>query len=181
MADGYNDARAMRITEIMSDFRNLQYYISQIQPNPAPEDYYLEGYTLLRTVIIEAQAVLASSYAYGAGTHPRGDAENEKTQLRSVLVDASVRRFQCQRCYLKAVAGLRWMRSRNAILGGQRPYTGHTAQLQLVDSQLRTELAFITDEQVEYSLRAQDVSQGKWLSEDPTLAVIQQHLRIRRQ
>jgi hypothetical protein len=72
----------MRITEIMSDFRNLQYYISQVQANPAPEDYYLEGYTLLRTVIAEAQAVLASPYSYATG-HPQGDPETEKAQLRA--------------------------------------------------------------------------------------------------
>jgi hypothetical protein len=79
----------MRITEIMTDFRNLQYYISQIQANPAPEDYYLEGYTLLRSVVTEAQAVLASPYSYGAGAHPRGDAETEKAQLRAYVPEAA--------------------------------------------------------------------------------------------
>jgi len=77
----------MRITEIMSDFRGLQYYIAQIQANPPPEDYYLEGYTLLRSVIAEAQAVLASPYSYGTGTHPQGDPEAEKTQLIAYVVN----------------------------------------------------------------------------------------------
>jgi hypothetical protein len=30
------------------------------------------------------------------------------------------------------------MNGRNAILQGQRPHTGHTAQLQTIDNQLRT-------------------------------------------
>jgi len=39
------------------------------------------------------------------------------------------------------------------------------------------ELAAITDEHVEYSLRAQDAAQGKWLEEDPSLAIILTRLR----
>jgi hypothetical protein len=75
----------MRVTEIMSDFRNLQYYIARIQANPPPEDYYLEGYTLLRSVITEAQAVLASPYSSGSGSHPQGDPETEKFQLQAYV------------------------------------------------------------------------------------------------
>jgi hypothetical protein len=55
-----------------------------------------------------------------------------------VIVDASIRRFQCQRCYLRAVAALRWINGRNAVLQGQRPHTGNAAQLQAVDTALRT-------------------------------------------
>jgi hypothetical protein len=73
----------MRVAEIMADFRNLQYYISQIQANPPPEDYYLEGYTLLRACVTEAQAILTSPYAFGAGSHPQGEAEAEKSQLQA--------------------------------------------------------------------------------------------------
>jgi hypothetical protein len=80
-----NDARAMRVAEIMADFRNLQYYIAQIQANPPPEDYYLEGYALLRACVTEAQAILASPYAYGAGSHPQGEPETEKSQLQAYV------------------------------------------------------------------------------------------------
>lgn len=73
----------MRVAEIMADFRNLQYYIAQIQANPPPEDYYLEGYTLLRACVTEAQAILASPYAYGAAEHPQGEPETEKSQLQA--------------------------------------------------------------------------------------------------
>jgi hypothetical protein len=81
MAD--NNARAMRVAEIMTDFRNLQYYLSQIQASPTPEDYYLEGYQLLRACIAEAQAALASPYSYSPAQNPDGDAEIEKAQLRA--------------------------------------------------------------------------------------------------
>jgi hypothetical protein len=42
------------------------------------------------------------------------------------------------------------------------------------------EVAAITDEQVEYTLRAQDAVQGKWLAEDPSLTTIQHHLANQR-
>lgn len=76
----------MRVAEIMADFRNLQYYIAQIQANPPPEDYYLEGYTLLRACVIEAQAILASPYACGAAEHPQGEPETEKSQLQAYVL-----------------------------------------------------------------------------------------------
>ncbi|KIW08743.1 hypothetical protein, variant [Verruconis gallopava] len=177
MADGYNHARAMRVAEIISDFRNLQHYMAQIQANPSAEEYYLPGYSLLRACITEAQAVLASPYVYGGNADPEGDLEAEKAQLRAIIIDAGVRRFQLQRCYLRAVAALRWINGRAQILQGQQPHSGHTAQLQQVDATLQQEVASITDQHVEYSLRAQDTVQGKWLDEDPSLATILSRLR----
>ncbi|KIW08742.1 uncharacterized protein PV09_00681 [Verruconis gallopava] len=137
MADGYNHARAMRVAEIISDFRNLQHYMAQIQANPSAEEYYLPGYSLLRACITEAQAVLASPYVYGGNADPEGDLEAEKAQLRAIIIDAGVRRFQLQRCYLRAVAALRWINGRAQILQGQQPHSGHTAQLQQVDATLQ--------------------------------------------
>jgi len=73
----------MRVAEIMTDYRNLQYYLAQIQVNPSPEDYYLDGYQLLRACVAEAQAVLASPFSYNPSQNPDGDAEMEKAQLRA--------------------------------------------------------------------------------------------------
>jgi hypothetical protein len=55
----------------------------------------------------------------------------------SIIADAAVRRFQCQRAYLRAHAGLRWMNSRNTILRGQKPNASHLGALQQVDATLR--------------------------------------------
>ncbi|KAJ4299441.1 hypothetical protein N0V90_004686 [Kalmusia sp. IMI 367209] len=178
MSDGLNDARAIRIAEIMSDFRNLQYYLSQLRASPTAEEYYLEGYSLLRQCTSEAQAILSTPFAATSGA-TGGDPEREKQQLRSIIKDAAVRRFQCQRSYLRAHAGLRWMNSRNSILRGQKPNASHLAALQAADSTLRMELLAITDSHVDNTLRAQDASQGKWLSEDPSLTQIQQMLMSR--
>ncbi|KAF2841895.1 hypothetical protein M501DRAFT_998098 [Patellaria atrata CBS 101060] len=82
MSDGLNEARAMRVAEIISDFRNLQHYIAQINASPSAEEYYLEGYALLRQCAVEAQSVLAQPFSASAAS-PRGDSEMEKQQLRS--------------------------------------------------------------------------------------------------
>ncbi|PSN72408.1 hypothetical protein BS50DRAFT_250965 [Corynespora cassiicola Philippines] len=178
MSDGLNDARAIRIAEIMTDFRNLQYYLSQLRASPTAEEYYLEGYSLLRQCQTEAQAILETPFAASSGA-PGGDPEREKQQLRTIIIDAAVRRFQCQRAYLRAHAGLRWMNTRNSILRGQKPNASHLSQLQAADNTLRMELLSISDTYVENTLRSQDTSQGKWLAEDPTLAQIQQILMTR--
>ncbi|ORY14088.1 hypothetical protein BCR34DRAFT_480055 [Clohesyomyces aquaticus] len=173
-----NDARAIRIAEIMTDFRNLQYYLNQLRATPTAEEYYLEGYSLLRQCTAEAHAILDAPFSAGT-TSPDGDPEREKAQLRGIIVDAAVRRFQCQRAYLRAHAGLRWMNSRNSILRGQKPNASHLQALQATDATLRMELMAITDTHVENTLRSQDASQCKWLAEDPSLAQIQQTLMRR--
>jgi len=137
MADGFNDARAMRVAEIVSDFRNLQHYMAQIQASPSAEEYYLPGYSLLRACITEAQAVLAAPYTQSSSAGPGGNLEAEKAQLRAVILDAGIRRFQLQRCYLRAVAALRWINSRFGVLQGQQPHQGHSADLHAVDVSLQ--------------------------------------------
>lgn len=52
-------------------------------------------------------------------------------------MDAAVRRFRCQRAYLRANAGLRWMNSRQSILRGEKPNASHMAALQQADATLR--------------------------------------------
>ena len=77
-----NHARAFRITEIMNDFRNLQHYLSQLRASPTAEEYYLEGYSLLRECTAEAQAILSTPFAATSGA-TGGDVEREKQQLRA--------------------------------------------------------------------------------------------------
>ncbi|KAK4997572.1 hypothetical protein LTR28_013940 [Elasticomyces elasticus] len=89
------------------------------------------------------------------------------------IVDASVRRFKAQRIYLRATAVLRWVNSRNVILRGQKIEAVHVPALHRIQLTLQTELASISDERVELSLRAADSAQGKWIAEDPNLATIQ--------
>jgi len=67
----------------MSDFRDLQHYLSsQLHASPTAEEYYLEGYSLLRQCTADAQAILSTPFAAASGA-PGGDLEREKQQLRA--------------------------------------------------------------------------------------------------
>lgn len=72
----------MRVAEIMNDFRNLQHYIAQIKANPLPEEYYEEGYAILRQCAADAQAVLAAQYDSGFLQVPTSNGEQQKVQLQ---------------------------------------------------------------------------------------------------
>jgi len=181
MADGLNNARAMRIAEIMNDFRALQYHIATLQATPRPEEYYLEGHTWLRHAISEAQSVLAQEYNHEP-QHPQGDPESEKSLLKLIIIDANIRRFQCQRAYMRAVVCRRWVDVRAAVLQGQpaNPTNqAQVAQLQTLDASLRADISMITDEQVEEVLRSSDEAQRKYVDDDPPLETIQAQLRLR--
>lgn len=173
MADGLNEARAMRIAEVMNDYQMIQHRISQYQVIAPQQDYNEEGYVILRQCRAEAQAVLAAPYDYQLLEIPRGPGETEKRQLQRILLDASARRFQAQKIYLRAAAAIRWANTRNTILQGHRPSNGSlTALLQSVDRTLRTELGQITDERIVTDFRRADTAAGHYLSEDPPLSSI---------
>ena len=72
----------MRVAEIMTDFRNLQHYLSQLRATPSAEEYYLEGYSLLRACSPEAQTILQTPFSATTGTSPT-DPEREKQQLKT--------------------------------------------------------------------------------------------------
>ncbi|MCJ1362164.1 hypothetical protein MMC16_001266 [Acarospora aff. strigata] len=153
----------------MNEFRNLQHYIAQIKANPSSEEYYEEGYAILRQCSADAQAVLAARYDSGSLQVPTNNGEREKLQLQRIMLDASARRFQAQRIFLRATAAIRWVNARHAVLQGQKPHAGHAPGLQIADNNLRAELSTITDERVIYDLRNIDYQAGHWLQEDPPL------------
>ena len=123
---------------MMNDFRSLQHYISNVQVQPRPEEYYELGYETLRRCRTEAQQILASNFDTSALQASGSNGESEKRQLQRVLLDASARRFRAQKIYLQVVAATRWVNSRNTILQGQRAHAGHLMALQQADTALRT-------------------------------------------
>jgi hypothetical protein len=89
-----NQARAMRILEIMNDFRTVQLHISshvsRAQANPPDQaSYYHDGYVVLRQCSAEAQAILATHFNPGSlGLQAGAASESEvqkATMQRSVI------------------------------------------------------------------------------------------------
>jgi hypothetical protein len=66
----------------MTDFRNLQHYLVQLHATPTAEEYYLEGYSLLRECAAEAQAILQAPFAGSSGAATRNP-EQERQQLKA--------------------------------------------------------------------------------------------------
>lgn len=83
-----NTARAMRVAEIMQDFKNIQIHISSIRANPSAEEYNEEGFQVLRQSVAAAQQLLARPFASEDGSNS-GDEEQAKSQLK-----------RCERCLL---------------------------------------------------------------------------------
>lgn len=79
-----NQARAVRVAELINDYRTLLLHISQQQVHVPPEDFYEEGYTVLRECHTAAQQLMAANYQ----PHPvagQGDVETEKAELQRYL------------------------------------------------------------------------------------------------
>ena len=77
-----NEARAMRVAEVINDFHLIQRKMSQYQATPSPDEYHEEGYEVLRQCRAEAQAVLAAPFQNELLQVPRGPGEAEKRQLQ---------------------------------------------------------------------------------------------------
>jgi hypothetical protein len=81
----------------------------------------------------------------------RSSDDQSLTSESRIITDAAVRRFQCQRAYLRAHAGLRWMNTRNSILRGQKPNASHLGALQQADATLRNVCQIMTSPASKYS------------------------------
>ncbi|KAF3387195.1 hypothetical protein F1880_000991 [Penicillium rolfsii] len=156
----------------MNDYRTLLLHISQQQANASPEEYYEEGFSVLRECHAAAQSLISANYQPCPMTGG-GNPETEKAELQRVIIDSSTRRFQAHKIYLRAAAARRWAMTRANILRGQRPTSAHGPSLKAANTTLQQELNRITDQHVVADLRAADVRAGHWLDDDPSLATIQ--------
>ncbi|KAL2002719.1 hypothetical protein VTN02DRAFT_6102 [Thermoascus thermophilus] len=175
MADGLNEARALRVAEIMNDYRTLQLHISEHKVDMPPEEAGEEGCRVMRECFAAAQSLLSSNY--DLASTPGGNEEAQKVQLQRIILDSSARRFQAHKIYLRIAAVRRWAINRAHVLRGQKPNACHAPLLQSVDDLLREELANVTDQYVVSDLRAADVRAGHWLDEDPSLSTILSYIR----
>ncbi|KAI5359063.1 hypothetical protein Slin15195_G066940 [Septoria linicola] len=165
-------ARAMRVSELMTDYRNTQTYMASIRSNPSAEEYNEEGFQVLRHCVAESQRLLQQGFAtiVPSATAKEGDEEAAKTQLRRVIYDAATKRFFAHKTYLQAQAAIKWCSYRQKILQlpNAQPQQQQQAVMQIRVT-LRQELAALTDQRVEALLRYQDMQERKWIVEDPGL------------
>ncbi|EEH44325.2 uncharacterized protein PADG_00614 [Paracoccidioides brasiliensis Pb18] len=172
MADGLNEARALRVIEIMNDFRTLQIHILQLRLNLPTGEGFEEGHVLMTQCVGEAQSLLNQQYNVQQTQASSSEGDVEKAQLQWVICDASVRRFRAHRIYLKMSAARRWMMGRAQVLQGQKVTPLHTVDLQAVSWNLHNDLAAITNSQIHCDLQSADTRAGHWLADDPSLSII---------
>ncbi|KAI5861251.1 hypothetical protein GGS23DRAFT_159810 [Durotheca rogersii] len=180
--DGLNEYRTARVAEILADFRNLQYYIAAAPVDPPnADDYYTEGWAAMRQCAIDGQHILNCAADVTVPQASGGEAEQEKAELKQILLDAYSRRHEAQKIYLRQAAAQRWVEYREQVLQGQRPNAANRRQLRTVDEQLRSELGQITDDAVYLELQTSDTNMARWTSEDPSLRTVQRWVRARPQ
>ncbi|KAK1770811.1 hypothetical protein QBC33DRAFT_217381 [Phialemonium atrogriseum] len=178
--DGLNIYRTARVADVLSDFRTLQYYIAAAPVDPEDmDDYYTEGWAVLRQCALDGQHILNCGADTTVPQATGGPEEQEKAELKHVLLDAFARRHQGQKIYLRQAAAQRWVEWRNQTLMGDRPHQGNQSQLRSCDQQLRAELAMVTDEYVYTELQTSDLAMGRWIAEDPSLRSVQRWVNSR--
>jgi hypothetical protein len=81
-----NEYRTVRVAEVLSDFRDLQYYITAAPTNPLhDEDYYTEGWAALRQCALDGQHILNCA-ADVTVPHARGGEEEQvKAELKQCV------------------------------------------------------------------------------------------------
>lgn len=155
-----NEARALRVLEIMQDFRTVQTHITAqvTRAEATPPDqasYYLAGYVVLRQCNAEAQAILATHYNPGSLGLESGhvpDTEVQRATLQRyvtngfctdfqlilcrIILDASSRRFQAHKAYLRAAAGMRWVLLRQQVAARNLPTDQRAQAMRAVDARL---------------------------------------------
>lgn len=76
-----NQARAMRVAEIINDYRTLLVHILQQKVNPSQEEYWEEGFVVLRKALDDAEGLMSANYQPRPVTG-QGNAETEKAELQ---------------------------------------------------------------------------------------------------
>ena len=85
-----NQARAMRVAEIINDYRTLLLHISQQNVNASQEEYWEEGFVVLRESLASAQTLMSANYQPCPVTG-QGNVETEKAELqRYTLLDRTI-------------------------------------------------------------------------------------------
>lgn len=78
-----NEQRAIRIADLLSDFRSLQHLIADVVTEPShPDDYLTCGWSALRQCALDGQQILYVAADTTVPTGRRGRAEQYKAELQ---------------------------------------------------------------------------------------------------
>lgn len=186
-----NQARAMRVAEIINDYRTLLLHISQQQVDAPQEEYYADGFVILRESLASAQTLMAANYQPCPVTG-QGNAETEKAELQRYIHLPFNLPFHSSHPKKKTKIKIKKNHpntSPRVILDGSaRRFQAHKIYLRAAaarrwamtrDSSPKTaaaslhqDLARVTDQHVVADLRAADMRAGHWVEEDPSLEAI---------
>ncbi|KAJ5094913.1 hypothetical protein N7532_007204 [Penicillium argentinense] len=91
-----------------------------------------KGYLVLNQNRAAALDLLRTSYKPSAAADYRGNEDTQTSQLREIILDASVRRHIAYKIYLRVAAAKRWEINRmNSVRGGEQDEV--TARLRVID------------------------------------------------
>ncbi|PGH32573.1 hypothetical protein GX50_04607 [[Emmonsia] crescens] len=171
MTDDLNEARALRVAEIMNDFRALHVNIAMLRTNPVHGPQFSEGYAIMSQCFAEAQSLLNLPYNM---VPPSSSADQAvlKEHLQRIIVDASARRFQAHKIYLKMAAASRWVFHQAEAFKAPKTESQFANALLAAREALHSELTGITDNFVVNDLLSADMRAGYWLGDDPPLSTI---------
>lgn len=79
-----NQARAMRVAEIINDYRTLLLHISQQNVEASQEEYWEDGFVVLRESLASAQTLMSANYQACPVTG-QGNVETEKAELQRYI------------------------------------------------------------------------------------------------
>lgn len=77
-----NDFRVARVTELVTEYRNLVNYISAFDINPPNQaDYYTEGYSIVRRCYAEARRLAELRADTSPASSSGGEDERRRREL----------------------------------------------------------------------------------------------------
>ncbi|KAE8397716.1 hypothetical protein BDV37DRAFT_49560 [Aspergillus pseudonomiae] len=166
-----DNARALRIAELINDYRTLLIYImNYTECLLSLNDYRHECSRILIQSRQAAQGMLIDSYMPPFTPRHGRDEGEMTTQLKYIIIDSSARRHQAYKIYLSAAAATRWLTSRTTVLNSKPKDLAK--QLGQIDAVLDADLDSISDQSVAVTLGKADLKAGYWLEEDPSLPTI---------
>lgn len=81
-----NEYRTARVADLLADFRDLQLWISSAPTEPPiPEDYYTDGWTMLRQCAMDGQFILDCAADTQVPNPRGGEHEQRKAELKQCV------------------------------------------------------------------------------------------------